>query len=58
MLFNKNMTYPEALKTFFSAIEGKSTKEIEVIRDEFKRTIPEITKNELSGPPCLTSYNI
>ena len=58
MLFNDKMTYPEALKVLYTAIEGKSKKEIAKIRSEFKSVIPEITKRELQGPPALTSYKI
>ena len=58
MLFEKTMTYPEALKAFFLAIEGKTPKEIKAIQNEFEKVIPEITKNELSGSSFLTSYTI
>ena len=56
MLFTKDMTYPEAVKALFRAIEGKSDKEREEIYAEYKKIVPEITKNELKEPAYLTGY--
>ena len=40
MLFNPKMTYPEALKVLYSAVDGKTKEEIESIREEFRAIIP------------------
>ena len=57
MMFNKNMTYPEALKKLFEATEGKPKEEADAIREEYKKVIPAIVKKELEGSR-LTSYAI
>lgn len=56
--FNKNMSYPEALKFFYTAIDGKSKEEIAQLREELDSVMPAIIEKELSGPPSLTSYPI
>ena len=58
MLFNKDMTYIEALNTLYTAVEGKSKEEIAEICKEYQEIIPEITEKELDGAPVLTSYQI
>lgn len=58
MTFNENMSYPEALKVFYTAINGKSKEEIAQLRKELDGVMPAITEKELSGPPALTSYQI
>ena len=57
MYFNKNMSYPEALKTLNSIVEGKSREEIEEIKKEYREVISEITRRELrSNDGWMTSY--
>ena len=57
MYFSDKMTYPEALQTLFSVVEGKSKDEIEKIKEEYKAVIPSITRKELhDNQGCLTSY--
>lgn len=58
MLFREDMTYPEALKTFFEAADGKSKAEIDQIQSEFKKIVPAIAKREINGSNQLTSYKI
>lgn len=58
MLFNAAMTYPEAIKIFFTAVEGKSKEEIASIKEEFNKVLPNITEKELGGAPAMTSYKI
>ncbi|MBQ9611531.1 MAG: hypothetical protein IJV14_02935 [Lachnospiraceae bacterium] len=58
MLFREDMTYPEALKTFFKAAEGKTKAEIAQIQEEFKKIIPSLVDREIDGSPQLTSYKI
>lgn len=57
-LFSGKMTYPEALKVFFTESEGKTEQEIEQLRRDFNAVLPEITRREFEGGPCLTSYRI
>ena len=56
MIFEENMTYPEALKVFFRATDGKSKKEIEQIQSEFKKIISVIVNREIDGSPKLTNH--
>lgn len=58
MLFSEDMTYPEALKTFFKAIEGKTKAEIAQIQSEFDKIIPALVDREIDGSPRLTSYKV
>lgn len=57
MLFTKDMTYPQAVKALFQAMENKTESEKKGIIDEYKKTIPDITKNEIERDEgYLTSY--
>lgn len=47
---------PSSRVTPTGVIEFAQT--FKAIQNEFEKVIPEITKNELSGSPCLTSYTI
>ena len=46
--FNTDMTYPEAQRTLFSVVEGKSAEEINAIKREYSEVLPEITRKELA----------
>ena len=48
-LFNENMTYPEVQRLFFASVEGKSNKEVEEIKREYRSIVPVITKKELAN---------
>ena len=58
MLFREDMTYPEALKTFFKATDGKPKAEIDRIQREFKNVVAVIANREIDGSNKLTSYKI
>ena len=56
-MFNAEMTREEAWTTLFSSIDGKSEDEVEKIKEEYYKVIPEIIKKELDGPTtAMTSY--
>lgn len=57
-IFNDNMTYIEASRAFFEAIEGKTEEEISIIKKEFEKIIPSITKKELDGSFSLSNNRI
>lgn len=56
MYFNENMTSAEALKVLCNVIDGKTEREVKEIRAEYEKYNPEITKREMNGKPCMTSY--
>lgn len=59
MFFSEDMTYPQAVKALFQALENKSDSEKQKIIDEYNKIIPEITKRELKqAEGFLTSYTL
>lgn len=54
-IFNDNMTYTEASRVFFEAVEGRSEGEISIIKRDFEKILPAITKKELDGSFSLTN---
>lgn len=45
--FHENMTYSEARRVLFTAVEGKSPEEIEELKKAYAAVLPVITKREL-----------
>ncbi len=50
-LFSEDMSYPEAQRIFFSAVEGKTKEEIEQIKKAYSKVVPVITKREMTENP-------
>ena len=57
-LFNKEMSSAEARRVLFTAVEGKSTAEREIIKEEYKDVLPAIIKREHADHTMLTSDDL
>lgn len=56
-IFNTNMTYAEAQRTFFDEAIGKSTAEKAKIKAEYRKVVPVILERELTEHPNrMTSH--
>ena len=56
MLFDDNMTWPEAMSVLWKELEGKSKEDQEKILQEYKKYISVATAKELDGSNTLTAY--
>lgn len=56
-IFTETMTYPEAVKAFFDAVECATVEERDRIIEEYKRALVKINERELKNNDWLTGYN-
>ena len=57
-IFHENMTYGQARKAFFEAVQGKTKEEIELISEEYGRVTSIIRAKEIWNDCTMTNDGI